>query len=82
MSGKKNNNNNNKQTNIKKKMNCFLLQEYTTLIFSITTPAIASKFTLFVLLSKSIDVLKMKFVKGEIPVLHIESVKGIVALNF
>ena len=64
-------------------MNFFLLQKYTTLIFSITTPAaIAWKFTLFVLLSKSIDVLKMKFLKGEILVLHIESVKGIVALNF
>ena len=38
---KKNNNNKNNQTNIKKKMIFFLLQKYTTLIFSITTPAIA-----------------------------------------
>ena len=35
------NNSNNKQTNKKNKMNLFLLQKYTTLIFSITTPAIA-----------------------------------------
>ena len=80
--GKKNNSNN-KQTHKKNKKNLFLLQKYTTLIFSIiTTLAIAWKFTLFVLLSKSIDVLKMKFLKGEIPVLHIKSVKKILALNF
>ena len=63
-------------------MNLSLLQKYKTLNFSITTAAVAWKFTLFVLLSKSIDVLKMDFLKGEIPVLHIKSVKGIVALNF
>ena len=79
--GKKSNNNN-RQTNKKNKMNLFLLQKYTTFNFSLTTASIAWKFTLFDLLCKSIDVLKMKFLKGEIPVLHIKSVKGIVALNF
>ena len=69
----------NKQNN---KMNLFLLQKYTTLNFSITTAAVARKFTLFVLLNKSIGVLKMNFLKGETPVLHIKSVKGIVPLNF
>ena len=63
-------------------MNRFVLQKYATFNFSITTAAIAWKFTLFVLLNKSIDVLKMKFLKGETPLLHIKSVKGIVALHF
>ena len=38
--GKKSNNNN-RQTNKKNKMNLFLLQEYTTLNFLVTTAAIA-----------------------------------------
>ena len=63
-------------------MNLFLFQKYTTLNFSITTAATALKFTLFVLLNKSNDVLKIIFLKGETPVLYIKSVKGIVALNF
>ena len=63
-------------------MNLFLLQKYTTLNFSITKAVIALKFNLFVLLNKSITVFKMKFLKDETPVLHIKSVKGIVALNF
>ena len=79
---KNNNNINNKRTNKKNKMNLFVLQQYTTLNFSITKAVIAWKFNLFVLLNKSITVFKMKFLKGETPVLHIKSVKGIVALNF
>ena len=72
------------KTNKQKKnnMELFLFQKYTTLHFSITTAGIASKFTLFVLLNKSIAVLKMKFLKGRTPVLHVKSVKGIVTLNF
>ena len=69
-------------TNKKNKMNLFLLQKYTTFNFSLTTASIAWKFTLFVLLNKSMNVLNMKFLKGEAPVLHIKSVKVIVALNF
>ena len=55
----------------KNNMDLFLFQKYT-----------AWKFTLFVLLNKSIAVLKMKFVKGRTPVLHVKSVKGIVTPNF
>ena len=80
MSESKKNQQTNKQT--KKKMGLFLLQKYTILIFSITTAAIAWKFTFFVLLNKSIDVLKIKFLEGATLVLHIKLVKGIVAPYF
>ena len=82
--GKKKNNNNNSniQTNKKNKMNLLLLQKYTTLKFSMTTAEIAWKRNLFVLLNKSIDVLKMKFLRGKTPLLYFKTINGIVALNF